>query len=89
MAKIYKNDVGTVIRVHTNIDEDPDIKIKKPSGTIVTWTITSHINTADDNYVDYVIQTGDLNEVGRYIGHLKGSQKYLNMFSFEVYDEYL
>jgi hypothetical protein len=67
---LFKDDVGIVLRVWAGPDLDLSsatalsLKVKKPYGTLVSWTAT----LASDNnyYATYTIVADDLNEIGDY-----------------------
>ena len=66
MSKIYVGDVGTSISLNTGLDLTgatvTDIYVKKPDGTLVTWTGT----VTDDTCITRVTQAGDLDQKGVY-----------------------
>ena len=66
---IYLGDIGTTIIVDTGIDltgaTTLELKVQKPSGAESTWTATiADGYTAPDGLLQYVTQSGDLDEVG-------------------------
>jgi hypothetical protein len=68
MAKIYQGDVGISVTVATGVvltgATVTNLKVKKPSGTIVTWLAT--INGTNNQQLDYTTIAIDLNEQGDY-----------------------
>lgn len=68
MTKIYQNDVGIIVTVATGITltgaTTTQVKVKKPSGALATWTAT--IDGTNAQQLNYTTIAGDLNEAGRY-----------------------
>lgn len=66
MPKIYKNDVGTKIRLDagSDISSATELKIKylKPDGTKAEWPATPE----GTQFAYYITQEADLNVVGKY-----------------------
>ena len=66
MAKVYKNDVGTIVKIDLQTDLSSatsiTINVKKPDGTSEVWNPTVY----ETVYLRYVIQSGDLNLSGTY-----------------------
>lgn len=64
--KVYKGDTGTQIIIGMGTDLTTAtgllLTVKKPSGTVVSWTPTKY----DTDKLKYVVQAGDLNESGTY-----------------------
>jgi len=68
MSKVYMGDVGTVLEVAVGADisaaTTTDLKVKKPDGTIETWTGAA--NGVTNTQLDYTIVTNDLDQHGVY-----------------------
>jgi len=68
MSKVYKDDTGTVFQVDVGVDisaaSTVDLKVRKPDGSIVTWT--GSINGSVNTQIDYTIVTDDLDQTGKY-----------------------
>jgi len=68
---LIQNDIGKEVRVETGIDLTAfgtlQMKVRKPSATLVTWTAAK--DATDDSVMTYTTVSGDLNEVGRYYLH--------------------
>ena len=90
--KPYVGDIGTVIIVNCGSAitgaTTKDLKVKKPDGTIVTWTAEIYLI----NYLRYVIVDGDFNQEGMYylqasvvVGGWTGLGETVD---FRVYDPY-
>lgn len=69
MAKIYKGDIGTKIRLNARYDisgadtpEKRKIKYKKPDGTTGEWQAVIE----GTQYAYYLTQSGDLNVAGKW-----------------------
>lgn len=62
----FVGDVGTEILVDCGEDislgTNLELKVKKPSGTEVTWSGT----LSGTNFIKYIIQAGDFDEAGTY-----------------------
>lgn len=76
----YQNDIGTIIELDTQSDLTDAVtlqmKILKPSGTILTKTATIPVGlTASDGKITYTTVSGDFDEVGEYNiqAHIVGS----------------
>jgi len=90
MSKIYNGDIGTEFVVDTGSDISTattmQLKIKKPSGTIVTWDCTQTQTTK----ITYTTILNDIDEVGKYTGQayvaLPDWQGYGETFDFSVWD---
>jgi hypothetical protein len=79
--KVYVGDVGTVIRMDMQesltLLEDYCLHVKKPDGTLVTWGATpvptpseewrDTVASVSGNYIEYIIQEGDLDIPGDYL----------------------
>lgn len=82
LSKIYKNDVGTVIRIDMLTDittaTTETLYYKKPSGSTGQWTPS----ISGTNYYEYQVVAGDLDEVGTYL-----VQPYLEIGDFEGYGD--
>lgn len=68
MTKSYQSEIGIVLNVATGIvltgASVTALKVKKPSGAIVTWAAT--IDGTDPKQMNYTTTAGDLNESGNY-----------------------
>ena len=68
MTKIYQGSVGIAINVATGITltgaTTTQIKVKKPSGALATWTAA--IDGSNAQQLNYITVAGDLNEAGNY-----------------------
>lgn len=94
--KIYKGDVGTVIKVRLDNTEDLSggtysFSVLKPDGTETTWTASYEL-AGSEQYVKYTTVSGDLDQAGTYkiqpkivIPNWSGSA---NTVTIKVYDEY-
>jgi hypothetical protein len=71
MNKYYVGDVGTEVVLDCGCDiaaaTSPKIYVKKPDGTIVTWTAVVHTLASLTQYLRYYTVTGDLNQAGKYL----------------------
>lgn len=65
--EIYVNSIGVEIRLDVGVSltgaTKMEIHVKKPSGTIVSWTAVQYGTTTK---ITYTTVTGDLNETGTY-----------------------
>lgn len=68
MGKIYKDDIGVLIKADTGIDlsgaASMELKVLKPSAEEVSWI--AYEDETDAGYIDYITVDGDLEEVGVY-----------------------
>ena len=68
MSKIYQADEGTVFQVDVGVDisaaSTTDLKVRKPDGTLVSWTGTA--NGSINTQIDYTTVTDDLDQTGQY-----------------------
>jgi len=67
MIKIYQDDVGIALTVATGFTltgGTVSLKVKKPSGTHVTWAAT--VDPLDAKNLVYTTLLGDLDEMGKY-----------------------
>lgn len=91
MARVFKGDVGTLIRIAMGENiaaaTGEEMRVKKPNGTLVTWT-----PTLNGTNLDYTVVEDDLDEAGAYrinphmtIGSWVG---YFNTVGFVVYEPY-
>jgi len=73
-VELHKNDIGTFIYVDLTDQKQvlpladattKQYKIKKPSGTKVTGEVDL-LTDSTDGMLEYVTESGDLNEVGSY-----------------------
>lgn len=78
-TKSYVGDIGTVILVDTKSDLSDatvlELKIKKPSGAIMTKTATIPVGlTGADGIISYTTVAGDFDENGKYYlqAHVEG-----------------
>jgi len=66
---VFKNDIGTIIRVNVGFDltnaTKTDLVILKPNSKEVVWT--GSMSTASNTDIDYVIVAGDLDVTGDYL----------------------
>ena len=66
MAKYYVGDIGTEIIVNCGTDISTataqSLKVKKPSGAIVSWSATVY----NINFLKHSVVAGDFDEVGTY-----------------------
>lgn len=92
MGKIYKDDIGTVIKVDCGTDltgaTAMKIKVKKPDGTKVEWSAS----IVEVQKLAYTIVSGDLDQDGTYYLNasltLNGWSGLGETASFVVYDPY-
>ena len=66
--KVYVGDEGTVIELDCGEDISTatvtDIKVRKPDGTLVTWTGSK--NGGVNSQIDYTVVTDDFDQPGAY-----------------------
>jgi len=66
---VFKNDVGTIIRVDTGFDltaaTATNLVILKPNAQETVWIGTR--NATSITMIDYTIQSGDLDVIGDYL----------------------
>ena len=88
-GKVYVGDVGTLIRIDMQepLDdlEDISLHVKKPDGTVVTWGAVpvptpseaweETVVQKDGNYLEYIIQEGDVDISGDYLVQPQGTIK--------------
>lgn len=71
MANIYKDDVGTIFRLLTNVDitgintSTSKIKVLEPDDTLVDWDLLIE-GSSLDGIVYHEAEAGDLDQVGTY-----------------------
>ena len=95
MTYLYQGDVGVDVTVSTGKDltsaSTNTLKVKKPSGTEVTWSASKVAGTGGN--LTYTTITGDLDEVGTYylqayIVMGDGDIFYGDVVRFVVYDQF-
>lgn len=68
MGKIYKDDVGVLIRLNTGVDvseaESIKIRVRLPDGATTEWDAEEDETT---NYIKYLTVAGDLEDDGDYL----------------------
>lgn len=68
-GRIKTGDIGTLFRVNVGTAlEDValvELKVKKPSGTEVTWSAV--IEDVDEGDIYHIIEDGDLDETGNWL----------------------
>jgi len=66
---VFKNDIGTIIRVETGFDlttaTRTDLVVLKPNKSEAVWT--GSMSSASNTQIDYVITSGDLDSIGDYL----------------------
>jgi len=66
---VFKNDIGTIIRVNVGFDlttaSKTDLIILKPNAPETVWV--GAMSTFDTTHIDYVITSGDLDVTGDYL----------------------
>lgn len=91
---VYKGTVGLLVLLDCRQDissaEDPKIRVKKPSGTVLEWTPTIIQRNGLTTLLGYVTQVSDLDEIGVYTIQpqltLGGWRGYCKEASLEVSD---
>lgn len=97
MSKAYIGDIGTPVQVNTFVDLTAatvkEYKIKKPDGSIETWTADIPDGMgASDGYLVHISEAGDFDQAGKYYlqVHVEtASTDHLgDTVMFEVYDAF-
>lgn len=94
--KIYIGDVGTKFIIATGVDlanaNSLKVNIKRPDGSITTWTCEKEGQPADGN-MSYISKAGDISCGGVYQGNAKvkfstGEEFTGETFQFTVYGDF-
>jgi len=95
--KMYQGDVGTILRVNTNIDlsghteSSTYLNIKLPSGTEIIWDLEVE-GSLEDGILYHTCEYGDLEQAGTYTGQVYvtfGANHWLGeTFTFRVYESW-
>jgi hypothetical protein len=93
MGKIYKEDIGVVIRLNTNVDiteaASQGISVSTPDGEEIFWPAEVYNTT----WVTYTTEDGDLDDAGDYLlqSYAKWSDDSIHRgetYTLTVYEHY-
>jgi hypothetical protein len=96
MSRIYEDDVGALLLVHTDNKDIPitatlSLIVEKPSGTLVTWAINPLNVNFYTGVLSYTTLSGDLDETGEYRVQVHGvftdANETSNIDTFTVYSK--
>lgn len=70
MSKYYVGDIGTEIILDCGMDltgaTGVVIHVRKPDGTVESWSAALYTIDGDQNYIKYTVVEGDLDQAGSY-----------------------